>query len=178
MDKLLKSILAILLLFTSLIIKGQIIPLEWEGIWHGTVDIWSYNVKTDSFPMSLEITPKDSVWNFVISYKRDVDKPDIRRYELIVVDKSRFHLAIDEKNTIYLDSYFNDNCLYTRFGGMGSDLQTRICMSKGDLEYEITSNLSEPIRVSGNEIIKSDTIPEIRSYDLYHIMKARLKKEE
>lgn len=178
MSKLFKSLLTFLLLFTSLSIKSQIIPVEWEGIWHGTVDIWSYNVKTDSFPMSLEITPQDSVWNFVISYKKDVNKPDIRRYELIVVDKSKFHLAIDEKNTIILDSYFNDNCLYTKFGGMGSDLQTRICMSERCLEYEITSNLSDPIRVSGDEIVNSDTIPEIRSYDLYHIMKARLIKEE
>ena len=128
--------------------------------------------------MSLEITPRDSVWNFVISYKKDIDKPDIRQYELIVMDTAKYHLAIDEKNSIVLDSYFNDNCLYTIFAGMGSDLQTRICMTEGALDYEITSNLSEPIRVSGNEIIENDTIPEIRSYDLYHIMKARLKREE
>lgn len=178
MDNLFKSVLAFLLLFSSLTINGQIIPLEWEGIWHGTVNIWSYNVKIDSFPMSLEITPKDSVWNFVINYNRDKENPDIRRYELIVIDNSKHHLAIDEKNSIILDSYFNDNCLYTKFSGMGSDLQTRTCLTEGELEYEITSNFSKPIRSSGNEIIKNDTVPEILSYDLYHLMKAKLKKEE
>ena len=178
MNSILKSTLLISFLFTSLIIKAQIVPVEWEGVWKGTVDIWSYNAKIDSFSMSLEITPKDSVWNFVISYNKDPDKPDVRKYELMVVDSEKYHLAIDEKNSIILDSYFYDNCLYTRFGGMGSDLQSRTCLTQGVMEYEITSNLSEPIRVSGNEVIARDTIPEITSYVLYHVMKARLKKEE
>lgn len=178
MKKLLKSSIVVSLMFTAIQSKGQMIPLDWEGLWSGTVDIWSYNQKTDSFPMSLELTAKDSVWDFVISYKRDSAKPDIRRYELIVIDSSKHHVAIDEKNSIMLDSYVNDNCLYTRFGGMGSELQTRICMSDGELDYEITSSFSDPIRVSGNDIIESDTMPEIWTYDIYHIMKARLKKEE
>lgn len=178
MKKFLKLKLAGILFFSSLILSGQIIPSDWEGVWNGNVDIWSYNVKTESFPMSLEITPKDSVWNFVITYNRDKKNPDLREYELIVVDSSNYHLAIDEKNSIVLDSYFNDNCLYTRFGGMGSDLQTRMCLTEGELEYEIISNLSEPIRVSGNEIIDTDTVPEIKSYNIYHLMKARLKKEK
>jgi len=177
MKKLYRSAILALLVLTTFQVKGQIIPSEWEGKWQGTVDIWSYNIKKDSFPMSLEISPKDSVWNFVISYNKYIDKPDIRKYELISIDTSKRHLAIDEKNSILLDTYFNDNCLYTRFGGMGSDLQTRICLNRGELEYEITSNLSKPVRVSGNEIIKKDTIPEIKSYTIYHIMKAILKKE-
>jgi len=114
----------------------------------------------------------------VISYNRNIDKPDQRNYQLIVVDRSKYHLAIDEQNSIILDTYFNDNCLYTRFGGMGSDLQTRICMINQTLEYEITSNYSEPIRISGNQVIENDTMPEITSYDLYHIMKATLTKKK
>ena len=178
MKKLFQLIKVVLLLLITFQTNGQVIPSEWEGTWSGTVNIWSYNKKTDSFPMSLEITPKDSVWNFVIFYKKDPNKPDKRQYELIIIDPSKYHLAIDEKNSIILDSYFNDNCLYTIFGGMGSDLQTRICMNKETLEYEITSSLSQPIRISGNEVIANDTIPEISSYNLYHIMKAKLKKEK
>ena len=177
MNHLFNFFLAVIFVLNTVQVKGQMIPPEWEGVWQGTVDIWSYNKKTDAFPMSLEITPKDTSWNFVISYNRDKNKSDIRLYELIIIDSSKFHLAIDEKNSIFLDSYFNDNCLYTRFGGMGSDLQTRICLNGEVLNYEITSNFSEPLRVSGNGIIEKDTMPEIKSYTLYHTMKARLKKE-
>ncbi len=61
---------------------------------------------------------------------------------------------------------------------MGSELQTRMCLEEQTLTYEITSRLEEPLRVSGNEVIDKDTIPEIRSYELYNIMKAKLKKEK
>ena len=113
----------------------------------------------------------------MIFYDRDKNKPDKRKYQLILVDAAKQHFAIDEQNSIILDTYFNDNCLYTRFGGMGSDLQTRICLRDEVLEYEIMSNYSKPIRVSGNEIIGKDTIPEITSYDLYNFMKAKLIKD-
>lgn len=159
-------------------IYGQLIPLAWEGVWQGTIEIWAYNVHTESFPMSLAITPKDTSWNFVITYDRDVDVPDVRTYELVIIDSSKYHLAIDEQNSIVLDSYINDNCLYTRFAGMGSDLQTRICLIEGELWYEITSSLADPVRISGNEVITNDTIPEIRSFDVYHVMKARLRRKE
>ncbi|MEM9984268.1 MAG: hypothetical protein AAF804_04170 [Bacteroidota bacterium] len=158
--------------------QAQVLPPAWEGTWGGTVYIWSYNVNTDSFPMSLEITPLDSGWNFVINYQRDKNQPDLREYELRSVDPSTYHFAIDEKNSIILDAYLNDNCLYTVFSGMGSELQSRMCLSDGGLEYEITSVLSEPTRISGDQVMGSDTIPEIMSYDLYHVMKARLKKGE
>ena len=61
---------------------------------------------------------------------------------------------------------------------MGSELLTKICLENGFLEYEITSVFSEPERVSGKEIIRGDTIPEINSYEVYNIMKAKLIKEK
>lgn len=176
MTQQLASFITLILFLFSSTLSSQSLPKEWHGKWEGTVDIWSYNNKIDSFPMSLEIQPLDSTWTFIINYNRDIKKPDVRKYQLIVVNPEKNHLAIDEKNSIILDSYFNDDCLYTRFGGMGSDLLTRICLSDQELNYEITSNYSTPLRVSGNEVIGNDTIPEIKSYDLYHIMKAKLRK--
>jgi len=82
MDKQLILTKLVFLLLLTLPLKSQTIPSEWEGKWQGTVNIWAYNSKIDSFPMSLEITPNDTVWNFVISYNRDVDKPDVREYQL------------------------------------------------------------------------------------------------
>ena len=177
MPRILLYFFSFLLIVTILPIRAQVLPPSWEGKWTGTVDIWAYNQKTESFPMSLEITPRDTGWDYIIDYQKDPDRPDVRQYQLIVIDSAQSRLAIDEKNSIILDAYFNDDCLYTRFGGMNSDLIIRMCMENDVMDYEIISNFSDPIRVSGGQIIEQDTMPEITSYNLYHFMKAKLKKE-
>ena len=172
------KILLLPLILMSFQLYGQIVPKEWEGKWKGVVKSWTYNNQIDSFEMSLEIIPKDTIWDFIIFYDREYKgKPDIRKYQLIIEDESKYHLVIDERNSIFLDCFVNDNCLYERFSGMGSDLQVRMCVTDSKMEYEITSYLSEPIRISGNEIIQKDTIPEIKSYDLNFLMKGELIKE-
>lgn len=179
MNKLFKSNIILIFIFFTIQLNGQISLKKWEGKWKGTVETWSYNSKIDSFAMSIDITQKDSIWDFVIFYAREhLGKPDIRNYKLITVDKSKYHFAIDEKNSILLDCFFNNNCLYNKFSGMGSDLQVRMCLDGKVLDYEITSFYSLPIRTSGNQVIQKDTVPEIKSYDLYHLMKAKLKKEK
>ncbi|WNJ19369.1 hypothetical protein [Pontibacter sp. G13] len=154
--------------------QAQQFPQSWQGIWSGTVHIWSPNHQVDSFPMSLEITPTDSLWNFIVRYQRNPSQPDIRGYSLVILDDSLGHFAIDEHNDILLDAYRFDDCLMVGFGGMGSELLMRICKEGESLQYEITSGFSEPTRVSGDTILGTDTIPEIRSYELYNMMKARL----
>ena len=171
-----KYLIPLLLLSSQL--NGQIVPKQWEGKWIGSVQSWAYNHPLDSFAMSIEIIPKDSSWDFILFYDRAyLGKPDIRQYQLIIENESKYHLAIDEKNSIVLDCFMNDNCLYNRFSGMGSDLQMRMCVSEKKMEYEITSYLTEPIRISGNEVIENDTVPEIKSFDLHYLMKGELVKE-
>ena len=133
---------------------AQNFPQSWEGIWKGEMKIWQENREVNAFPMSLEISPKDSTWNFIINYQRDEHKLDVRTYSLITINASTGHFAIDEHNSIILDSYLNGNCFYTSFGGLGSELLTRICKNEATLEYEISSVKSAPIRVSGDEIIQ------------------------
>ena len=157
-------------------LQAQGLSEAWLGKWQGRCDIWSFNKITMSFPMSLEISPIDSGYTFTINYLADTTKPDIRKYSLIELDDSTGHYAIDEHNSIILDSYLNGECLFTSFGGLGSELLTRICLENGEMEYEITSVKSAPIRSSGNEVVGTDTIPEINSYQLHQLMKARLQK--
>lgn len=159
-------------------LNSQTLSKEWEGKWQGEVEIWSFNKKAESFPMSLEISEADSSWNFILTYDRLPEKPDVRNYSLIIIEDSVGHYAIDEHNSIVLDAYLNGHCLYTSFGGLGSELLTRMCLDDDQLAYEITSMLSDPIRVSGNEIIDNDTISEINSYQVYHVMRAELRREK
>ncbi|MEL7531296.1 MAG: hypothetical protein AAFN10_08320 [Bacteroidota bacterium] len=173
-----KPILFALLGLSFLSLNAQQFPQDWEGKWTGTVEIWSQNQLTDSFPMSLEIIPQDSIWTYTLHYMHNKTKePDIRPYSLVPIADSLGHFAIDEANSIMLDAYYSGGCLYSAFGGMGSELLSRICLEEEHLSYEITSFLSEAVRVSGDQIIESDTIPEIKSYQVYSIMRAELRRE-
>ncbi|MEM6343959.1 MAG: hypothetical protein AAF927_08765 [Bacteroidota bacterium] len=158
-------------------LQAQQFPQSWEGKWTGTVEIWGQNQLMDSFPMSLEIVPQDTAWTFTLNYMRNADEPDLRAYSLVPLKDSVGHYAIDEANSIILDAYYNGECLYSVFGGMGSQLLTRICLQQEVLSYEISSFLAEPVRISGDQIIESDTIPEIKSYNVYSVMSAQLKRE-
>ena len=157
-------------------LAGQELPKAWEGHWQGTVDIWSYGNEVDSFPMTLTISRLHTSWDFVIDYQRNPERPDVREYRLVTVDSEKNRFAIDEQNSILLDTYLIDNCLMNVFAGMGSSLQTRMCLEGDVLSYEITSNFDGPERVSGGEVMGKDTIPEIKSYEVYSQMKARLRK--
>ncbi|MTB51147.1 hypothetical protein [Lewinella sp. W8] len=172
-----RSILPVLFLLCGGALGAQVLPDSWHGQWRGTVDIWSYGVKVDSFPMALTIRPEGDRWQFVINYRRNPDQPDVRRYQLVALDGEKGHFAIDEQNSILLDTYLVDDCLLNVFAGMGSSLQTRICHEGDFLSYEITSNFDAPERVSGGEVMGQDTVPEIRSYTVYNQMKARLRKD-
>lgn len=175
-----KKYLPLVFIFISFQLASQIVLKEWEGKWSGTVKTYRYNNQLDSFAMSIEITPRDTIWDYVIFYDKikPDGNPDIRNYQLVIKDESKYHLAVDEKNSIVLDSYINDNCFYSKFWVMGSDLQMRMCVNQDKMDYEITSYPSEPLRVSGNEVVQGDTIPEVRSYDLRFLMKAELMKEK
>ena len=81
---------------------------DWVGSWKGTVDLWAFYRKSDTFPISLDIQSQDTALSFTINYAFDPEKPDIRKYQLIKIDSVNAHLAIDEQNSIVLASFLND----------------------------------------------------------------------
>lgn len=157
-------------------LNAQDFPDSWSGRWAGTVEIWSHNTIIDSFPMSVTISPADSSWDYTLIYDRPgAEQLDQRNYSLISINDSLGHYAIDEHNSIILDSYLFGDCFYSPFSGMNTDLMVRICrMGPMELSYEITSAHEEPIRLSGGEVIGNDTIISINSYEVFNVMRARL----
>ncbi|MCI4668893.1 MAG: hypothetical protein MRZ79_12220 [Bacteroidia bacterium] len=175
---LLLRLISLLILCTSIHhMHGQTFPESWQGKWTGTLNIWGNNQIVDSFPMSLEISPTDSNWNYIITYQKDSLNPDRRPYSILSVNDSLGHYAIDEHNNILLDTYLNGNCLYTHFGGMGFNLASTICMEDEFLEYEITQAPTPPYRTSGDTIIVTDTIPPIQSFEVMMVLRAKLQRE-
>lgn len=163
----------------TVLLGAQEFPADWQGKWSGEVQVWSPGVQQDAFPMYLDIQPTDSTWTYTIFYGHNrLPEPDVRPYSIVILNDSLQHFAIDEHNDILLDAYYLDNCLYSVFAGMGSQLQSRVCHEGDYLQYEITSFYGDAVRTSGDSIIGTDTIPPIQSYEVYSVMKARLVKEE
>ena len=159
--------------------NAQSFPNAWEGLWAGEVKVLAGAGQQDAFPMSLEIKPTDSLWTYTIFYGHNrFPEPDIREYSLVILEDSTGHYAIDEHNSILLDAYYMDECLYSVFGGMGSQLQSRICRDGDQMEYEITSFYQDPVRNTGDTVMGTDTIPPIQSYEVYNVMKASLSRKE
>lgn len=162
-----------------ILLNGQNFPEAWSGKWTGEVEVWNPSGQMDAFPMYLDIQPTDTLWTWTIFYGHgQLPEPDLRNYSLLIINDSIGHYAIDEHNGIILDAHLVDNCLSTAFGGMGSELLIDVCKEEDHLNYKITSFYAEPQRVSGDLIMGTDTIPPINSYEVYHVMKAVLSRED
>ncbi len=148
-----------------------------EGTYKGTLEIYQGAKVAHSLPMSLKILPVDSTtWTFHITYHRD-GKEDFRPYDIRLIDAEKGHYVIDEHNGILLDSYVNGNCLYEQFAIDNSGIIGTTCfLDDHQLSYELIPINMEPTRVSGDTIIKGDTIPAVRSYQVYSTQKALLKR--
>lgn len=148
-----------------------------EGTYKGTLEIYQGAKVAHSLPMSLKILPIDSTsWTFHITYHRD-GKEDFRPYNIRLIDAQKGHYVIDEHNGILLDSYLNGNCLYEQFAIDNSGIIGTTCFLDDDrLSYELIPINMEPTRISGDTIINGDTIPAVRSYQVYSTQKALLKR--
>ncbi|MBX2873647.1 MAG: hypothetical protein KTR30_16145 [Saprospiraceae bacterium] len=148
-----------------------------EGTYKGTLEIYQGVKVAHSLPMSLKIHPLDSTtWTFHITYHRD-GKEDFRPYDIRLIDAEKGHYVIDEHNGILLDSYLNGNCLYEQFAIDNSGIIGTTCFLPEDrLSYELIPINMEPTRISGDTIINGDTIPAVRSYQVYNTQKAILKR--
>ncbi|NRB49027.1 MAG: hypothetical protein HRU41_15230 [Saprospiraceae bacterium] len=148
-----------------------------EGTYKGTLEIYQGAKVAHSLPMSLKILPVDSTtWTFHITYHRD-GKEDFRPYDIRLIDAEKGHYVIDEHNGILLDSYLNGNCLYEQFAIDNSGIIGTTCfLDDNQLSYEMIPINMEATRISGDTIINGDTIPAVRSYQVYNTQKALLKR--
>ena len=176
-----RLLLFLIVFFSGSIGFGQSSPIKldssWYGLWEGQLEIWSMGHKVQELPMSLEIQPNQENYNFILVYKMNPDEPDIRPYELKPVNDSIGHYVIDEHNSILLDSYLIDNCLLDLFSMESSGVYSRICNHSEYIDLEMLGLGLEPIRTSGGEVIQQDTMPEVKSYPLRSMTKAKLYRK-
>jgi len=130
-------------------------PEDWLGYWEGELNIYNSTGKTMTVPMALDnsTTDQDSVWTWAIIYGEDTIAGR-RDYELNVVDASKGHYVVDEKNV----------------------LQSSYELDGEDMLFTIHMYGEEEIRTTGDTLYNGEEIPAVYSYKNAIYQKARLKK--
>ena len=152
-------------------------PDDWLGYWEGELNIYNSTGKTMTVPMALDnsTTDQDSVWTWAIIYGEDTIAGR-RDYELNVVDASKGHYVVDEKNSIFLDAFLLDNNLISTFKVAGNVLQSSYELDGEDMLFTIHMYGEEEIRTTGDTLYQGEEIPIVHSYKNTIYQKARLKK--
>ena len=152
-------------------------PDDWLGYWEGELNIYNSTGKTMTVPMALDNskTDRDSVWTWAIIYGEDTISGR-RDYELNVVDASKGHYVVDEKNSIFLDAFLLDNNLISTFKVAGNVLQSSYELDGEDMIFTIHMYGEEEIRTTGDTLYNGEEIPAVYSYKNAIYQKARLKK--
>ena len=165
--------LTFLCMFWYTFAPAQSFPADWEGTWEGKLRIFQANQETQSIHMTLQIEPvSDSVWTWVIQY--GPEEAGRRDYQLLLKDKAAGHYAIDEKNGIVLDAFYQAGILYNRFSVSESLLTSRLQLREDSLIYEIISGSMVPIAETGGT---SEEIPPVQSYGIPTMQRAILKRQ-
>lgn len=159
--------LLITFLFISSILSAQNFPKSYEGTWKGELNIYNSSNENPSMrvPMQLIIQPKnDSVWSWEIHYL--MDKPDIRRYEL-VHDLKDGLWKIDEKNGIVLPQTFLNGRMKSVFSLENTMLIASYWLENDQMNFEITVTKISPEKTTG---LRNEESPEvgIHSVSSYH----------
>jgi len=159
--------------------KGDSFPGDWMGYWKGTLEIFQKNKKTRSIPMALDHQFTDSIgiYEWAIIYGEDTIKGR-RDYYLETLNDSIGHFRVDEKNSIYLDTYLNDNTMISQFEVQGTVITSKYTHLGNDrIMFEILAGTDKPVSVTGNEVIDGDTIPIVNSFPINAYQRATLVKQ-
>lgn len=154
-------------------------PASWAGRWVGELHIYNAAGKSESVPMQLHILATDSaqLFTWTLIYGSDTTA-GARPYLLRPVDSATGKYQIDEQNGILLDTYLLGGKLYSRFEVLDNLLLTTLEKTGDQISFETISGEMEPASVTGDTIVKGETIPRVRGYPVVVRQQAVLRREE
>ena len=125
--------------------------------------------------MQLIIQPTDTAnqytWKILYGEKGE----DTRPYVLNVVDTTKGHWVVDEKNGILLDQYWIGSKLYSVFSLNGVTIVNSYWREGEHLMVEFASFPTKPVRRSG---AGTDEVPTVESYPVRSYQKGILSRAE
>lgn len=152
-------------------------PLQrWLGIWSGTATNHRPDGSSFDFPMTLAIAPIDGAsdrYTWIITYGEG-ERQQIRPYEFVVIDADSGRYAIDEKNSIVLDTILLDGAFYSQFEIEGVRLTAinRLGPGPDEMTCEILTTPVEPASITGN----TGSVPPVGLFPPRSLQRAILRR--
>ena len=170
-------LLAVSLLISYSALAQASFPESWQGNWAGTLEIFNAGGKVMEIPMELLIQPTEDssryTWTIIYGEDREAGK---RPYELLIIDRKTGHYAIDEKNSIIMETYLIGGRLYQWFEVEGTLLQSTNWLEGDELVWELISGKSEPVSITGNQEVNGEKISAVKTFPIKNLQLARLKR--
>lgn len=152
-------------------------PKSWQGNWAGTLEIFNASGKLMEITMELLIQPTEDSsrysWTIIYGENREAGK---RSYELVILDREAGRYALDEKNSIVLESYLIGGRFYHWFEVEGNLLLTINSLEGDELVWELVGGNTEPVSTTGNKVVDGLKIPPVKSFAVKNMQLARLKR--
>jgi len=120
---------------------SQSFPVKCEGIWKGTMYIWSRGSVADSVEVKLTVMKHAEIanrWIWKTEYLSE-SMPIIKDYQLVERDSLRGLYGTDEGDGIELKNYLFGNKLYSAFDVDGIMLTSSYELFGNNLIFEVTS---------------------------------------
>lgn len=151
----------------------------WMGVWAGELEIYTAEGLRQSVPMKVKHFKTDTLGTYGWYLIYGDEETGTRKYYLKTIDENKGHYLVDEKNSIFLNSYLIGNKMISTFEVMNS-LITSIytLMQDGSMLFEIIYGSTAEVNKTGNTEIADEKIPEVLSYTTQGYQKALLTKIE
>ena len=152
----------------------------WHGEWEGSLDIYNNQGLSQAIPMGIHhfTTESTGIYGWHIVYGEDKVE-GTRAYYLNTINEREGHYQVDEKNTIYLDSYMIGNKMISTFDVKGSLITSIYTLMKdGKMRFEIIYANTKKPNESGNKMYEGENIPLVYSYKTGAYQKALLDRIE
>ena len=153
--------------------KPQAFPASWRGHWVGPCVATTRAGKKTQFTMELRIEPipDGDRWTWEIVYAGT--QRQVRPYELVPVEGEAGRYYIDEKNSILIDAYFQDDIVHSRFWVSEARIDVQYEMRDGKLVATLVTYGAKPVRMSGGK----DRVPPVASYGLRAVQRAVMTRK-
>ncbi len=151
----------------------------WLGEWEGTLYIYKNNEKPKEVKMEVRHFTTDTLGTYGWFLIYGEDKIAGRRsYFLKTIDEDKGHYTVDEKNSIFLDTYMIGNKMISTFDVEGSLISSiYTLLNKEEMMFEIIYSNTNDANISGGSEVEDEEIPKVLSYKVGTYQKAILKKK-
>jgi hypothetical protein len=165
--------------FPKTSISRDSFPSSWFGTWEGVLNIYNAKGLSQSIPMSLELGATDTLgrckWHII--YGADREK-GLRPYYLETIDASKGLYRNDEMNSIKMEAYLLGGKLFSTFSVEGN-LLTSMQEKVGDtMLWEIVFGKEKEVSITGNQVVKGDSISAVKTMPVIISQRAVLKKKK